>query len=251
MVLALRGAAGALEDLAEEAGPILLRERETSGAEAPVAEKKSADKNHIAGAEEAPELFPIAPKVEQEEQKEPVAEIVDRDEGQGEPDEKKDEAGDAPTGGKEVKKRRRKRDRSSKEEPKGERKRRRRQKEKSVAIPSEAVHQPPASAEHPTGDRPREQTFEEARLGLQPAPKPAASRGIPVSEIFPRLLPPPPPPRRPRSPSHPPPHRESHRGGRQGYWGGKQRARSPTKRPRGSKGAKHRQRGIDRRAGRY
>ena len=198
-----------------------------------------------------------------------------------EEDEKKDEqttpgVGELPTEGVETEvkaegeesakpKKKRKRKHISRGPEQKDRRRRRREKkaEKEVtpapeegaveaAAEEAAVAEPPPEvpAEVPPEVPPPPPEVPERRgpLGLVPAPKGTVSKHFNHFQYLPR---PPSPPRRPRSPSQPPPgyHSSDTRGRR----GPPSRSRSyseagaPEKRRRGSKGVKHRERGIQRR----
>ena len=263
----LRSCVGALTDLAEEAAPILEKERQESGPSEAATAPKTA----------GPLGEPVAPVVGRllESEKE-AAEFVKTEE-----DEKKDEqttpgVGELPTEGVETEvkaegeesakpKKKRKRKHISRGPEQKDRRRRRREKkaEKEVtpapeegaveaAAEEAAVAEPPPEvpAEVPPEVPPPPPEVPERRgpLGLVPAPKGTVSKHFNHFQYLPR---PPSPPRRPRSPSQPPPgyHSSDTRGRR----GPPSRSRSyseagaPEKRRRGSKGVKHRERGIQRR----
>ena len=252
-VVQARGAAGALVDLAEEAAPVLQAERETSGALESVVEKPAVGEA-TAGVAATPgcvgeEAKDAVTKEEHEESKEPVAEVEVQDEGE-EADKEAEVRVEEPKKPAKEKKRKKRQEGGEKKERKRERRKRKERKEESEGHYSVEEPATPIEEKSPQRSQPaRPSSIEDEGLdhqGLKPAPKPVASH-----PAFSRLLPPPPPPRRPRSPSHPPPDRKGGRGGQGAYWQGRPRSRSPAKRPRGSKGAKHRQRGIDRKAGRY
>lgn len=243
---ALRSAAGALTDLAEEAGPILKAEHETSAL--PLREAAPApEEEPEAGAVEAPERREVKLEGESEGPKEPLVEVDKEDEA----DESKKASGSRDAANEEEVPKKKKRHKHKSRSGQAGEPRRRRKKSKDQ---KESFNEPPPGAPPGTGAAdprqggiPAASTIRAPSLGLRPAPKPKGS----VQGHFARVLPPPPPPRQPREPDHPPPARESDRGGQDWPDRRKQRSRTPPKRPRGSKGAKHRQRGIDRSAYHY
>ena len=199
----------------------------------------------VSGVEETPELKEAVTKEEHDEPKGSLGELIEKDEEEVEASFEKEPAEEKPEVEKEAKKKRRRRDPNSKKEARPDRKRRRSRKDKDKepgGVESAPKADSPVEAEEPEKDRQPSEEKELGPHGLRPAPKPAASRGIPISEIFPRLLPPPPPQvtlhllKRAVEEDTP---RTAVREGVQG------------KRPRGSKGAKHRQRGVERRAAGY
>lgn len=246
----LRTAAGALLDLAEIAAPILARERAEAnpsgfntafdpaalppvdpGAPAPsvaarplVAEESRASK--------APGQAEVKAEPETEDKVGPLAEVetTRRDDAPAEGgsttavDPSQTEARE---GQEVVKKKKRRKHRSGQEGKKKEKSRKRRRE--ASPKPSQAREVEPPTRTPPVGT---------PALGLQPAPKPAATRASRLA----RLPTPPPAPARPGpvEPDHPPPSRRGPREGREPH----SRGRSPNRRPRGTKGVQHRLRGI-------
>ena len=134
VVQALRGAAGALVDLAEEAGPVLRAERETSGA-LETAEEKTEVGSAGAGASKAPvedktEGKDFVTKEEEEDSKGPVAEIVVQDE-EPEAGKESEDKPEVPEKPKKEKKRRKRQEGSEKKERKRDRKKKPQRKEES------------------------------------------------------------------------------------------------------------------------
>lgn len=253
---ALRTCVGVLTDLAEVAAPILAKEKGETG---------PAEPELVGVGPAGPLGLPVPPvvgklvteeseqdrkaKEEHVEETEPLAEVKEHHEEAEAPEARSASARDSTeVEGATKKKKRKKREGTSRRDKPRERRRRKVQKEKSEEPEAEqSAEHPSAEAVEPdfTPAQPATGGEELDTHGLKPAPKPQAH------PYFPRLLPPPPPPRRPRSPDHPPPHREGRRDQRPTHWGRPPRSRTPPKRPRGSKGAKHRQRGIERRAAGY
>ena len=246
----LRAAAGALLDLAEEAAPVLARERRESNpvgfaADAsleptltPIDPTGERVRPHpgVASVEPGGGIAParVVVKDEQAEdsKKEPLAEVKvdEKDEvinevaiaASASPGEEK-----GPEGEEAVKKKKKRKHKTTQEGNRTE-KRRRRRRDGSQHPPIERDPEPPTRTP-PVGT---------PSLGLQPEPKPAASRASRLA----RLPAPPPAPARPGpvEPNYPPPRQ----GGRAEGHRPRARRNSPPRRPRGSKGVQHRLRGY-------
>ena len=248
----LRTAAGALLDLAEEAAPILARERVEAnpasynpgpeldprlppvdpGAAAPsVVTLPAGDAG--SGSRSAPDLTEVKAEPDTESRAGPLAEVVgDRKDDSAEGARGSAEVApgqeQAAEGEEVVKKKKRRKRKSSQEPKKKERSRRRRREEEPVETRGASTAAPPTRAPPVPGPD----------LGLQPAPKPAPSLPSRLARL---PLPPPAPARSgPVEPDHPPPTHRSQQAGRRP----RTRDNSPRRRHRGTKGVQHRLRGY-------
>ena len=259
----LRSCVGALTDLAEEAAPILERERQESGpSEAATAPKTAGPLGEplapVVGRllESEKEVVEFVKTEEEEKKDEQATPGVGELQAEGVDGESKAEGGEA-----DKPKKKRKRKHISRGPEQKDRRRRRREKkaakektpapeEKAAEAPpeEEAVVAPPSEVPAEVPPPPPEVPERRGPLGLVPAPKGTVSKHFNHFQYLPR---PPSPPRRPRSPSQPPPgYHSSDARGRRGP-PSRSRSRSeagaPEKRRRGSKGVKHRERGVQRR----
>ena len=252
----LRVAAGALLDLAELAAPRLAAERQAANPagfntdplpqRAPVVAPPVDPIAPVAGRPSAPDIGAVKSEGDVEESKEPLVEVHEagQDDAADHINKDKEEAVEkekAPgrgTGAEKKKKRRHRSARESgREEKKPKRKRKAKREESKGVKEQESTQKEVAQVEKEpdwSGFVESDPTF----LGLAPIPKGS------VASHFSRLPPPPPAPARagPVEPSYPPPHH-----------GSASRPRSPSRspswtlqrRPRGTKGVKHRERGYN------
>ena len=256
-VRVLREAAGGLLDLAEEAAPILAAERRAANPPGVPDEPRHYSTleplpalrlvGPESGARPAPTVGGVKVESEADEAKESVAEIVvdGQDGGAKEASTTaKEAAGEekAVAEKEEVKKKKKRKHKSAAGSSGGDKKRKRRAREGKEKTKEEKVADEPTEDKQASGEADWSGLVDTnpAFLGLSPIPK-----GSVAAHLARLPLPPPAPERRgPVEPDHPPPHLRgsSSRGPRRSP----RRKPSPPiyRRPRGTKGVKHRERGY-------
>ena len=256
-VRVLREAAGGLLDLAEEAAPVLAAERRAANPPGlpdeprnystlePLPSLRPAEP--VSGAKPAPTDSGVKVENEAEEAKESVAEIV----GDGQDDGAKEASTSAQEAvgeekavveKEEVKKKKKRKHKTAAGSSGGDKKRKKRVRERQEKAEEEKVIDEPIEDKPASGEADWSGLVDSNPrfLGLSPVPK-----GSVAAHLARLPVPPPAPERRgPVEPDHPPPHLRgsSSRGQRRSP----RRSPSPPiyRRPRGTKGVKHRERGY-------